>query len=147
MAMMRSVLLWATVAAIVSAAPTAIAGECHSSQPEAFPRFFEQFAADKPFSVSRPVYPGYVVRHDVEAEMENPGAHTVRIPVSREDDAATPTIAEQVRKNGMRTRIRELSSTQAVIELFKPDTDWLLSYHFESRRGCWYLHHVEDHSL
>lgn len=24
---------------------------------------------------------------------------------------------------------------------------WLLSYHFTARASCWYLHHIEDHSL
>lgn len=143
----RFVLLWTIIAAIASTAPSGIAGECQSSPPEAFSRFFEQFAAQKPFSLSRSIYPSYVIRHEVEAEIESPGTRTTRMPVSREDDTAAPTIAEQVRKNGMQTRIRALSATQAIIELFKPDTDWLLSYHFENRRGCWYLHHVEDHSL
>lgn len=124
-----------------------LAGECRSNPPEEFSGFFARFAVQKQFSVSRSLYPSYVIRHDAEAEIDQPGGHTIRTPLSSEDDAATPTIAEQGQRNGMQTKIRQLSSTQAVIELFKPDTDSLLTYHFENRRGCWYLHHVEDHSL
>lgn len=137
----------AGVLAIACVMAPALAGECRSHPTEEFSGFFARFAVQKQFSVSRSLYPSYVIRHDAEAEIEQSGEHTIRTPLSREDDAATPTIDEQVQRNGMQTKIRLLSARQAVIELFKPDTDWLLTYHFENRRGCWYLHHVEDHSL
>ena len=120
---------------------------CNSGVDENFGVFFAKFSDEKKFSVNRTLYPTYTLRHEYGEKNGKEVHTTVKTIISKHDDSATPTITEILRRNGMETKIKSKDSTNALVNVYKPDTDWLLSYHFKLRSSCWYLHHIEDHSL
>jgi len=120
---------------------------CNSGVDENFGIFLAKFSDEKKFSVNRTLYPTYTLRHEYGVENGKEVHSTVKTIITKDDDSATPTIAEILRINSMETKVKSTNSTNAVVNVYKPDTDWLLSYHFKLRGSCWYLHHIEDHSL
>ncbi|MBS1190554.1 MAG: hypothetical protein H6R10_2346 [Rhodocyclaceae bacterium] len=52
-----------------------------------------------------------------------------------------------MRENGLVSKIRKLAARIAVVEVFKPDSDWLTTYHFLRKGNCWFFHEYQDHSL
>ncbi|MFN4360260.1 MAG: hypothetical protein ACK4F4_06000 [Hylemonella sp.] len=49
--------------------------------------------------------------------------------------------------NGLQAKVKSRKKTAVVVEVFKPNTDWLVSWHFRTKSGCWYFWRHEDHSL
>lgn len=121
--------------------------QCKSITAENFQDFIDEFAASKPLAMSRTIYPTYTLRHEVGVENGKEIVSAVKTTVSKTKDESTPTIKQILVKNQMAMNVKDLRKKQATVEIFKPDTDWLLTYHFVVRQGCWYLHHIEDHSL
>ncbi|MEN6630641.1 MAG: hypothetical protein ABFC42_13475, partial [Sulfuricella sp.] len=101
----------------------------------------------KTFAISRTPYPTTTIRHEYGLE-DGKGVDTkIKVKVTKAMDAATPTIEQILQRNSMAFELKSRSSRAAVIEVFKPGTDWLLSFHFVAKGNCWYLDHIEDHSL
>lgn len=129
----------------------ALAG-CKPGAPEAFARFIDAFARDKTFALARTLYPMPILRHEIGYEDGKVIDETVATPLSREDDAALPTMRSYARDNGLQLSTSSVrkgsgSAGSATVRIEKPDTDWLLTYHFVRRAGCWYLQRIEDHSV
>lgn len=123
------------------------AAPCTSEVTEDFGIFFAKFSEDKSFAVNRTLYPTYIEQHKYGIENGKEAHSSIKTKVTKSTDLATPTITEILRKKNMESKVKSLTIKNAVVEVFKPDTDWLLSYHFMVRGSCWYLHHIEDHSL
>ena len=120
---------------------------CESMRPENFGIFFSRFAEQKPFSTERTIYPTYTLRHEYGLEGGKEVHSATRTPISKLADASAPTINETVRKNGMQLSTQLEKTEEVIVKMEKPDTDWLLTYHFGRHGNCWLLHHIEDHSL
>ena len=126
--------------------PASALATCRSGAAEPFARFLDTFGRDKAFAVTRTEYPLTLLKHDDSHEEEG-GRATVKTQVSKRDDAGMPPMAVFARENGLELGTRSLEKTQAVVRMEKPDTDWLLTYHFVRKGACWYLRRIEDHSL
>jgi hypothetical protein len=124
-----------------------VLAQCKAAPVESFQEFIAKFSDSKPLATSRTIYPTYTLRHEVGVENGKEVTSAVKTSVSKAKDETTPTIKQILAKNQMAMEIREVKSKQATVAVLKPDTDWLLTYHFINRQGCWYLHHIEDHSL
>jgi len=120
---------------------------CNSGVTEDFGIFFAKFSEEKLFAVERTIYPTYTLRNEYGFENGKDAHSVVKTLITKSMDVNTPTINEILRKNSMESKVKSLTVSHAVVDIFKPDTDWLLNYHFEVRGACWYLHHIEDHSL
>ncbi len=121
--------------------------QCKSAPAETFQDFLAKFTESKPLAMSRTIYPTYTLRHEVGVENGKEVTSAVKTTVSKTKDETTPTIKQILVKNQMAMNVKDVRKKQATVEVFKADTDWLLTYHFVERQGCWYLHHIEDHSL
>ena len=121
--------------------------QCKSVPAEIFQDFIDGFSESKTLAMSRTIYPTYTLRHEAGVENGKEIVSAIKTTVSKADDVATPTITQLLARNQLTMRVKNVGNKQATVEVFKPDTDWLLSYHFVERHGCWFLHHVEDHSL
>lgn len=139
---MRTIILLA----LMALAPASYA-QCEAQAKEPFADFFTRFAASKAFAINRTLYPTKTIRHEYGLEDGKEVHDKVETTVTRVMDATSPTITELLQRNSMESKQRSLSSRVAVVEVFKPDSDWLLTYHFQARGNCWYLHHIEDRSL
>lgn len=125
-----------------------LAGACEAAQPESFAPFFTRFAADKGFAVSRTQYPLQVLvwEYGVDAGGKDASAAR-RSQVSRVADAKAPSLSASMRDQGLTSRPKHVGPRTAVVEVFKPDTDWLMTYHFRRLGRCWYLQEFQNHSL
>lgn len=121
--------------------------DCQRHLPEQFDGFIGRFKREKAFAQARTLYPTYSLRHEYGYEDGKEVHSTDKTVISKEEDAVTPPMSVFARENGLRLRTTRLSKAAATVSMERPETDWLLTYHFARRGNCWYLHHIEDHSL
>jgi chlorite dismutase len=140
---MRRAYIFATVVAF---APISFA-KCQVTTIERFAPFFSQFADSKEFADNRTLYPLKVTRNEYGVDANGRNASLkIQSMVSKAENASYPTLSVFMQTNSLESKRKTLSSRSAVVEVFRPDSDWLLSYHFQRRSNCWYLLRVEDHS-
>lgn len=125
--------------------PLGAFAQCDSASPEPFAVFLEKFGRDKGFAVTRTAYPLDLRRHASDENQEGPDTVTTRIPQA--EDAGKPALSDYARANGLQQSVSSISATAATVKMEKPDTDWMLTYHFERKGYCWRLQRIEDHSL
>lgn len=114
---------------------------------QSFEDFFAKFSESKNFALDRTIYPTYTLRAIPNLEYGDITVIKVMTTISRKDDLPSPTINAILLQNGMNSEIHAMHHDNVVVKIFKPATDWLLTYEFTKKHGCWYLHHIEDHSL
>lgn len=134
-----------TALALVFTLPFSAMAQCKPG--EVFAPFLARFSQDKPFAVTRTLYPMTNLRHEYGEENGKSVDVVIKTVVSKVDDASTPTMKQVQDKYTLDSETHSLSSGAAKVKLFQPNTDFLIDYHFVKRHGCWYLHHVEDFSL
>ncbi len=123
-------------------------GKCDASSQEEFPDFFSKFASSKLFAAGRTIYPHVVIRHDYGLDERGKEVDKkIKTFVTREIDASYPALSDYMRANSLEYKQKSQSTSKAVVEVFKPDSDWLFSYRFMRKGKCWYLTEIEDHSL
>jgi hypothetical protein len=120
---------------------------CDPKHPEDFSAFFTRFADDKAFAVSRTDYPSGRIRYEYGIEDGKQQIMERRQKVTKQEDMKYLPLGHYMKYLGLESRTQEVSPTAWVVEVFKPGVDGLLSYHFSSRRGCWFLREIESHSL
>ena len=82
---------------------------------------------------------------DVDAQPE-PREVTRNVPLASIVFPIAPTTTEQARQ-GLETRVTEMSNGMIRAQLNKPDTDYQLVYIFRARSDCWELYAKVDTSL
>ena len=120
---------------------------CNANRPEDFSTFFAAFSADKAFAVSRTIYPSSRIRYEYGMEDGKQQITEIRRTVTKKEDMKYPAIGAYTQSMGLELRPKEVSRTQAVIELVQPETSSLLTYHFALRQGCWLLQEIQQHLL
>lgn len=126
----------------------ALSGECKSRKSEEFTTFFARFANDKEFATSRTTWPLPTIHWEFGADAAgNNESAPVRTLVSQAQDSASPSLSTYISQNGMNSKIQTLTTNTAVVEIFKEDTDWLMTYHFSLTGHCWVLQEFQNHSL
>jgi hypothetical protein len=133
------------IASLIALSVPALA--CDLKQPENFSSFFSNFSSDKAFAVSRTIYPFVTTRYEYRLEDGKQQITERRRKVAKQDDAKFPPLDEYMKSIGLRSKPQEILGKEAVVELFKPGSSGLLTYHFSLTRGCWYLREIQNHSL
>ena len=135
---------------LLSVMYSALAGahDCAATSPESFSVFFAKFADDKPFSVSRTLFPLRALKweYGIDSKGKDESAPS-RFTVPKNRYAATPSISATIKEHGMTSRIKSAESHMVVVEIFKDGSDWYTSHHFKRVGNCWYLYEYQDHSL
>lgn len=138
------------LAALLMPLPCVTAGaqaRCTLTADEPFVRFFDAFSRDKAFAMTRTVYPLVLLLHPMADDDEVLGNQIVEKRLAQGDDARMEALAPYARDNGLQLSTASLSRTEATVRMEKPDTDWLLTYHFVREGRCWTLRRIEDHSM
>lgn len=135
------------ISLVLFVVPLSTLAECKATGRENFAEFFSLFAEQKSFAIARTIYPTYVLRHEYGVEDDKEVHSVVKTPVSKSTDASSPTMNEFALKNGLQLTTQSQKGKASIVRMEKPDSDWLLTYHFVRRGSCWFLHHIEDHSL
>lgn len=132
-------LIWSTFA---------VAGNCTAPAPEDFAPFFSRFSDDKSFSVERTVFPLRALKweYGVDSKGRDESAPR-RFTVSKKRYAATPSVSNTIKDNGLTSRYKPEKTGAVVVEIFKEGSDWFTSHHFKRVGNCWYLYEYQDHSL
>ncbi|RJF97264.1 hypothetical protein [Noviherbaspirillum saxi] len=133
-------------AAMLATTPTAVLA-CEARQPENFSGFFNRFAEDKNFAASRTVYPSLRIRYDYGLEGGKQQITESRRTVSRQGDVASQTMGHFIQTNQLEYTTSGISKDKVVVDVLKPGRDWVLSYHFLSKGGCWFLREIQYHAL
>jgi len=125
--------------------PASAFAQCDSRRPEPFAAFFKTFGRDKAFAVSRTAYPLRMLRY-YDAENAQ-GFNITSTLIQQAEDAAEPALAAVAHANGLQLYASSIAARTATVRMEKPDTDWLLTYHFVRKGRCWYLDRIENFSL
>jgi hypothetical protein len=137
----------------IAAAMLALAGlplaafACDAQRPENFSSFFSHFSNDKNFAFSRTIYPSTRVRLEYGIEGGKQQITEQRRTVTRQGDAASSALGDYIKANQLEFTVDESAKGKTVVDVFKPDRDWVLSYHFMSKNGCWFLREIQYHAL
>jgi hypothetical protein len=128
--------------------PLAGSANCSPGAPEPFARFLPDFLASGNFALSRTAIPLRSVRweYGIDAEGHEQEKKTVT-QLGRQQISRDKSLDDFMRENGLQHKLLKLARDSAEVQIYKPDTDWLLHYHFRLHRGCWQLREVEDFSL
>ena len=123
------------------------ASACDALRPENFSNFFDHFSNDKNFAFSRIIYPSTRVRLEYSIENGKQQITEQRRRVTRQGDAASSALGDYIKANQLEFTVDDSTKGKAVVDVFKPDRDWILSYHFMSKNGCWFLREIQYHAL
>ena len=132
-------------ALIIFTANIAHAGQCTVKKIENFYDFYSRFSTDKVFSMQRTIYPlknklwSPDDKTDVAIFKEN--------YTTLEEDKIQPNLLKYLRENHLESEFKKVTEKEYLVEVYKPDTDWLLYFHFQRTGNCWYLYETEDFSL
>lgn len=138
-----------TFAATLLVAPLAtFALDCSYARPEAFASFFERFGKEPAFAISRTVFPLQFLKweYGIDSSGKDESA-PVKSFLPKESFANWKALNSYMKDNGLQFRFKKVTATVAVVDVFKDSSDWLVSYHFKVKSGCWYLWQYEDQSL
>ena len=117
--------------------------------PQAFSEFLSRFEVDAGFQASSIQFPLRVAYLDTAANAE-PTRKSKRISrdgYTKSEHPLYPT-PELRAKLKLERRVKEVSSTKAVVGFHQPESDaYAIEYHFTKARGCWRLTFMDDHSL
>lgn len=121
------------------------AGQCTLKEIESFYDFYARFSTDKSFSMQRTIYP-------LKNKLWSPDDKTdvaifKEVYTKFEDDKTQPPLLTYLRENQLENKFTKRTNKEYLVEVYKPDTDWLLYFHFRRNGNCWFLYEVEDYSL
>jgi hypothetical protein len=124
-----------------------IADSCKAADPEEFGSYFSKFMEDHGFSVSRTFFPLKALQWEYGLD-ENGKDDSAprRFHISKLEYEKSLSLATSMKKNGLAFKIKGVKTRSAIVEVFKPDTGWLMSYHFIRKGNCWFLDEFQDHS-
>jgi hypothetical protein len=137
-----------TLLGLLIALPLTSQSACTPAIPEDFASFLPQFLASRELALSRMRTPLPVIRWDesMVAKSQAQTGKVVRKMGKHEMHPSLP-LATYLRQQGLTHKIARQAPEDVTVQIFKPDTDWLLHYHFRLQRGCWQLWQIEDFSL
>lgn len=133
---------------LVLLCPTiSIADSCKAVDREEFSSFLSRFMKDHSFSVSRTLFPLKSLKweYGLDGDGKDDSAPR-RSLISKLEYEKSLSPATSMKKNGLAFKIKGIKPRSAIVEVFKPDTGWLESYHFIRKGNCWYLDEFQDHS-
>jgi len=131
-----------TLPALTMAATT-----CSVKNPERFVDFLPTFSESKGFALERTVLPLPLVtwRDGVDTE-----GHRLSGPQKTYLSAAEywrwPSLNRYMQDNELLSQVRSQTKAEAVVEVYKDGEDGLVTFHFKTRAGCWYLWQYEVHA-
>ncbi len=126
-----------------------LASECTQRMPESFDTFLERFSSDHDFAIRRTVFPLRILKWEYGLDEKGKDVSAPeKWNISRSDYAGWPKLDAALKDNKqLAFRIGRNSGTKAVFEVFQPNTDWIVLFHFKAKKGCWYFWQYEDKSL
>jgi hypothetical protein len=144
----RSALLLVAVSLVACSRQTAPAPHIEAAASRCPSRNFDSFFAA--FSDSAEAQKQFT-RSPLRSDSIDAGAEPEPKPVTKMLSAQelefplVPT-SQQVSDEGLATSFKA-SGNEMVVELTKPDTDYMVSYYFERAGECWRLYRKDDASL
>lgn len=133
---------------VASCSVQAQAEDCKAKVREQFSAFFSRYETDKQFAISRTTFPLRSLKREFGLDEKGRDVPSViRSSISQAQFSASPALSTYAKENGLSSRIKPPAARSAIVEVFKPDTDWLISYHFQLKGSCWFLSEYQDQSL
>ena len=129
-------------------AATTSSGQVRADErPENFDTFFARFTQDAAFAVSRTQFPlqCWLWQYGMDGKGNDESAPEISV-ISRAQFVQSPSLAHFMTQNGLRKVRQSMVTDNAVVDIGKEGTGWLVSYHFKLQHGCWFLWRYEDKS-
>jgi hypothetical protein len=124
-----------------------LADGCNATTREDFGSFFSKFREDQGFSVNRTHFPlkAFQWEYGLDENGKDDSAPR-RYRISKFEYEKSPSLSASMKKEGLDFKIKSIKARTAIVEVFKPDTGWLMSYRFIRKGNCWFLDEFGDHS-
>ena len=110
-----------------------------------FSQFFSKFITDKNFDISRTIYPLKIYYYDEVCQAKREGEPECGkvSNVSKKDNLTTATLATTMKEQSRLSKVKSFTKNRAVVIIYLPDSDWLDTYNFINKAGCWYLSNIQ----
>jgi hypothetical protein len=132
------------LAAALLSPPLAMAEECSPKNPERCVDCLPNFSESKGFALKRTELPLPLLqwRDGVDTE-GRPLTGPQKSYLSAAEYWRWPSLNRYRQDNDLLSAVKSQTKSAAVIELFKDGADGVVSFHFRSKAGCWYLWQYE----
>ena len=135
------------LAALLLLFPLLANAACTDKEAGNFTTFLSRYLEDARFALQFTQFPLRHVRWE-DGTVAREGKALRKTALINKAQASGPVLLRKfVQDNGLQSKISYQDRTAVTLEVFKPDTDWLVYYQFRRRNGCWYLWQIEDASL
>jgi len=135
------------VAALILLFPLLASAACTDKAPKTFTDFLTHYIDDPRFARQHTEFPLHHVRWEYGTGAHEGKAVRRTTRINSAPASGPVVLGKFMQDNALQFKIRHQDRAAATIEVFKPDTDWLIHYQFRRRNGCWYLWQIEDASL
>lgn len=133
---------------MLSAPIAALAVECSASRPEAFAPILRPLLLGARVRPEPHGFPLQVLKWEYGPDPSGKDASApVKSLLSKDAFAQQSALKNYWADNGLQARIKEMAPAAAAVKVSKDSSDWLVSYRFKIKSGCWYLWQYEDQSL
>jgi hypothetical protein len=123
------------------------AATCSNRHPESFANFLPIFSDSKGFAQERTVLPLPLLSWSGGVDTEGrPLQGPQRTYLSAAEYWRWPSLNRYMQDHDLLSTVRSQTKTEAVIELYKDGVDGLVTFHFKTKSGCWYLWQYEVHA-
>ncbi|MFA7293590.1 MAG: hypothetical protein WC023_15230 [Rhodocyclaceae bacterium] len=128
---------------------TGQASDCSPQKPEPFDSFLKNFSSAQDFALKRTVFPLRMLKWEFGLDEQGKDVSAPeKWAISRGEYDGWPTLSEALKENKQLTsRVGSITAAKVVLEVFQPNTDWLVLFHFRTQKGCWFFWQYEDRSL
>lgn len=133
--------------AIILLVPLFAGAACSDKGSGAFTAFLATYIDDAQFATQHTAFPLRHIRWEYGTGAQEGQAARKTTRINNMPASGPALLGRFMQDNGLQFKIRHQDRAAATLEVFKPDTDWLLYYHFRWRNSCWYLWQIEDASL
>lgn len=135
------------IAACLLAPVLAGAADCSVRKPERFVDFFPTFSETKGFALERTVLPLPLLHWSDGMDTEGrPLVGPRKSLLSASEYWRWPSLNEYMRRNDLLANVKHQTSSAAVVDIYKDGSAGIVSFHFKSKAGCWYLWQYEVRS-
>lgn len=120
------------------------AATCSSKQPEQFVSFLPTFSESKGFALQRTVLPLPLLNWSGGVDIDGkPLSGPQKTYLSAAEYWRWPTLSKFIEDKELQPDVRRQTASEAIVDLAKEGVEGVVTFHFKTQGGCWYLWQYE----
>lgn len=135
------------IVALAMAPTLTMAASCSAKAPEKFVDFLPAFSESKGFALERTVLPLPLLQwSEGHIDTEGRALHgPQKTYLSASEYWRWPSLNKYMQDNDLLSHVKTQTRSTAVLDVYKDDSAGVVTFHFKSTGGCWYLWQYEVH--